>query len=650
MSIRPWAPCMVLRPWFGFLRGPLLRTYMLTLRANQNLGPSTTCRATLAQAAILTMTISPFRLAAVLAVGALCGTASAQQGDGTDVPIRTNVFKPAKVDVTQERVRALQVPPGFRASVFAAGLKNARILAVASDGTVYVSRRDQGDVVMLRDQDADGRADGAGVIVASRAGAHGLAIHEGHLYLVTVKELFKAPIRADGTLGPLEMLLGDLPDSGQHPNRTIAFGPDGMLYLSVGSTCNACNESNPENAAMLRVSLDGKSRTIFASGLRNTIGFAWELRTGALWGMDHGIDFLGDDVQPEELNRIERGKQYGWPHIWGTNGVNPQSTPVGDISKEQWRALSTPMVLGYTAHAAPMQMLFYSGGAFPAEYTGDAFVAMRGSWNRKPASGYEILRIRFADGKPQKFEPFVTGFLTDGGTTHIARPVGLAMAKDGALLMADDANGVIYRIGYEGRGVGMASQTAPPADAMREQAMRGSGVPLAKDREETRTTGTIQVTSASFAPQTAIPLRHSEYADGVSPQLSWNPVANAKSYVVIMEDPDAKPMAPFVHWLAWNIPAGVTQLSEGLQEQLRLTEPEGLLQGATTRGSAGYYGPRPPVMDPPHRYHFQVFALDASLEVPPGADREQLVSAMRGRVLAKGELVGTFQQQQRALK
>ncbi|MGC3984280.1 MAG: YbhB/YbcL family Raf kinase inhibitor-like protein [Pseudorhodoferax sp.] len=450
-------------------------------------------------------------------------------------------------------------------------------------------------------------------------------------------------------LGPLQMLLGDLPDAGQHPNRTMAFGPDGMLYLSVGSTCNACNESNPENAALLRVAPDGKSRSIFASGLRNTIGFAWEPRTGALWGMDHGIDFLGDDVQPEELNRIERGRQYGWPHIWGQDGVNPQSTPVGEIGKAQWEALSTPMVLGYTAHAAPMQMLFYTGGAFPAEYQGDAFVAMRGSWNRKPASGYEIVRIRFADGQPRRFEPFVTGFLTDGGSTHIARPVGLAMARDGALLMADDANGVVYRIAYTGQGAG-GSAAAPPAEPMREQAMRGSGVPLAMEREQTRTAGTLQVRSASIAPQGTIPLRHSEYADGVSPQLSWSPVAGAQSYALIMEDPDARPVTPFVHWLAWNIPAGVTQLPEGLQEQLRLTEPEGVLQGATTRGSPGYYGPRPPAMDPPHRYHFQVFALDRMLDLPPGADRDQLLAAMRGHVLAKGVLAGSFQQQTAPLK
>lgn len=578
----------------------------------------------------------------------LAFTASAQQGDGTEVHISTNVFKPAKVPVTEERVRALKAPDGFKVSIFANGLKNSRIIAIAPDGTVYVSRRDQGDIVMLKDRNGDGKADDGGLIVASRAGAHGLAIRDRKMYIATVKEVFTALILPDGTLGPLELLIGDLPDAGQHPNRTLAFGPDGMLYISAGSTCNACNEANPENATILRASPDGKSRTIFAHGLRNTIGFDWEPRTGELWGLDHGIDFLGDEVQPEELNHIERGKQYGWPHIWGAGGVNPQSTPVGDISKEQWKALSTPMVIGYAAHAAPMQMLFYRNTAFPAEYAGDAFATMRGSWNRNPASGYEIVRIRFLNGQPQRVEPFVTGFLTDGGNTHIARPVGLAVAKDGSLLMADDANGVIYRVAYEGTKRSDAALptavSAVPAGSMMQQAMQGSGVPLAKDRAETTAPGVLTVTSATIASQAPIPAKHSEYADGVSPQISWTPVVGAKSYAIVMEDPDARPVTPFVHWLAWNIPSTVTHLPEELQEQLRLTEPEGVLQGATTRGSPGYYGPRPPVMDPPHRYHFQVFALDALLPVQPGADRDTLLAAMRGRVLAKGELVGQFQQ------
>lgn len=568
---------------------------------------------------------------------------AAQQGDGTDVSVKANTFKPAKVNATPERIRALTVPDGFSVDPFATDLKNVRILAVASDGTVYASRRDQGDVIMLRDANNDGRADAPAKVVANRAGAHGLAIHDGKLYLATVKEVFSAPIQADGSLGELTMLLGDLPDSGQHPNRTMAFGPDGMLYISAGSTCNACNESNPENAALLRASPDGKSRTIFASGLRNTIGFGWQPQTGELWGMDHGIDYMGDDVQKEELNKIEQGKKYGWPHVFADGGLNPQSTPPGEITKEQWNATSVPMVLGYTAHAAPMQMAFYSGGNFPSEYQGDAFVAMRGSWNRKPASGYEVVRINFENGQPTRIEPFLTGFLVNRGTEHIARPVGIAQMPDGALLVSDDANGVIYRVAHSA-GKSAGPMDVPPAEPMKQQSMQGVGVPLALARPETRTAGKLEVRSETLRPNAAILPKHSEYADGVSPQLSWTAVEGAKSYAIIMEDPDATPITPFVHWVAWNIPATTISLAEGLQEQPRLTMPDGLLQGLTSRGSVGYFGPRPPVGDPPHHYHFQVLALDSMLELPAGSDRDKVLAAAKGHVIGRGELVGTYQQ------
>jgi Raf kinase inhibitor-like YbhB/YbcL family protein len=503
-------------------------------------------------------------------------------------------------------------------------------------------------VLLLKDSNEDGVLDEAPRVVTHRPNVHGLAIGDGQLYMATATEVFRGPINPDGSLGAVERIIKDLPDGGQHPNRTMAFGPDGMLYISVGSSCNACNETNPEHAALLRSTPDGKSRTIFASGLRNTIGFAWDPKTGELWGMDHGIDFLGDDVQPEELNHIVKGKQYGWPHIWGKDGQNPQSTPPGEITKTQWTQMSEPMTLGYTAHAAPMQMVFYTGSQFPADYRGDAFVTMRGSWNRKPASGYEVVRVRFRNGQPTAFEPFLSGFLVDEGQKHVARPVGLAITRSGALLVGDDANGTLYRVSYSGGTPAAAQPSAIPSQSLERQISAGTGVPLVLER--TPETAPIAVQSPAFQDGKPMPKRFSAYHEGVSPQLTWNPVPKAVTYVVIAEDPDASPIKPFVHWVAWNIPGSLTGLPEGLQAHPRLTDPEGVLQGATSRGSIGYYGPKPPVGDPPHPYHFQILALDARLEDRPGATRDEVLKAAKGHVIGKGQLVGTYQQTDPPLK
>jgi len=181
-----------------------------------------------------------------------------------------------------------------------------------------------------------------------------------------------------------------------------------------------------------------------------------------------------------------------------------------------------------------------------------------------------------------------------------------------------------------------------PTEPIESQPSQGGGVPLALERAGSTAENRITVTSPAI--HGTISKMQSEYGDGVSPEIWWDKVDGAKSYALILEDPDAKAPRPFVHWVAYNIPADRTSLPEGLQEQERLTEPEGLLQGRTSKGSVGYFGPRPPEGDPPHHYHFQVFALDRELDVPPGAERDDVLRAMRGHVLAAGELVGTYQQ------
>jgi glucose/arabinose dehydrogenase len=371
---------------------------------------------------------------------------SQQRSD--DVQIVGHVLKPKRVDMTAQRFSQLKLPPGFSIRTFATGLGKPRILTVSGDGAVYVTRRDPGDIVMLRDTDGDGRADVQRVVVR-RPMLHGLAFQGRRAYFVGVTDVFVADVQADGSFVNTARIIHDLPEAGQHADRTIRIGPDGRLYLSVGSTCNACDETSPENATMLRLPLDGSSRQVFASGLRNTIGFDWHPSTHELFGMDHGIDWLGDNAQVEELNHLQQGKQYGWPYVYGLDGINPQNEPPGELTSEDWARLSTKPVLTYTPHAAPMQMQFYDGSQFPADYRGDAFVAMHGSWNRKPPSGYEVVRIRFKDGTPVTFETFLTGFLSAGAPPEMSgRPFGLAVTRDGALLVGDDLNGAIYRVEY----------------------------------------------------------------------------------------------------------------------------------------------------------------------------------------------------------
>jgi Raf kinase inhibitor-like YbhB/YbcL family protein len=327
-------------------------------------------------------------------------------------------------------------------------------------------------------------------------------------------------------------------------------------------------------------------------------------------------------------------------------GQNPRLDPPNDLTLAELDAAATRPALGYTGHAAPMQMLFYRGSAFPAGYQGDAFVTFRGSWNRSKPSGYEVARVRFdAAGEALAIEPFLTGFEyeTREGPVQSGRPVGLAVAGDGSLLFTDDINGVIYRVRYEGKGVG-AMMPKPPT-RMPDAEPRPAGPALALARPETQAPLSLTVSSPAFRSGRPLPPKHSDYHDGVSPAISWTGAPqDTASFVLLMEDPAAVQGHPFVHWVAWNIPANVATLQEALPTDLQLAAPKAMRQGRNTRGSTGYFGPRPPVGDKPHPYHFQVFALSTMLALPLGADRETVLAAMVGKVVAKGELVGTYGQ------
>jgi glucose/arabinose dehydrogenase len=362
-----------------------------------------------------------------------------------------NTVQPATVQPTKTLIEQLKVPRGFKVSVFALNLGQPRMMAVGDGGVIYVTRREPGDVVGMWDLDADGIAERVEPVVQNLPGAHGIAVRKGRMYIATVREVYVANVRKDGTVGPVRKLIENLPEGGRHPNRTLVFGPDEMLYVSVGSTCNCCMEANPESATILRVDPETGDRGIWARGLRNTLGFGWHPKTEVCWGMDHGSDWLGDQFPPEELNKLDKGKDYGWPLLHGKNEYSERiKVPPGE-DIEQWKSRCTPMTLGYTAHAAPLQMAYYTGRKFPAEYRNDAFVAMHGSWNAKPAVRYEVVRIRFDkdNGAPVAIEPFISGWLL-GENQQFGRPCGIAVAGDGSLIVGDDTNGVIYRVGYAG--------------------------------------------------------------------------------------------------------------------------------------------------------------------------------------------------------
>ncbi|WP_162054473.1 PQQ-dependent sugar dehydrogenase [Pontibacter pamirensis] len=383
-----------------------------------------------------------------LAIG-LAFTFSAATAQNSGQPITASmeghIYKPVKVPATDERVRQLKVPAGFTITKFAENLNKPRMLAVNSDGTVYATDRDKGTVTMLRDTNNDGKADQQKV-VATKDQMHGIAIRDGKAYLMTVYDIYSADINKDGTLGELKTVATNFPAGGQHANRTIEFGPDGMLYVSVGSTCNACKETGEESATLVQMKPDGSGRRIYAKGLRNMIGFDWHPQSKELYGFDHGIDWLGDTTQKEELNKIVDGGNYGWPYVYEDGEANLADEPPQNMTWEEYAKKTEFPVLTYDAHSAPMDLVFYTGSHFPQEYRGDALVTLHGSWNRSEPVGYKVVRVRFENGQPKQIEDFVTGFLMEDGKSHFGRPVGIAQHRDGSLLIADDDNGVIYRV------------------------------------------------------------------------------------------------------------------------------------------------------------------------------------------------------------
>jgi len=336
----------------------------------------------------------------------------------------------------------LRVPPGLRVQVYSDQVPLARVIVFTSGGHLVVSRTRQDVLSILEpDRNGDGVADGHRLLLEGLDGPHGLALHDGWLYVAERTRVSR--IRFDEAAGEvngsLEPVLTGLSSDGRHQTKTIGFGPDGWLYLSQGSSCDVCIETDPRRAAMMRMREDGSEAAIFATGLRNSVGFDWAPWDGALYATDNARDLLGDDVPPDELNRIEAGGFYGWPYVHGNGVPDPEygARYVGE-------AKPIDPVHDFRPHNAPLGIHFLRAAGLPPDYQRSALVALHGSWNRTTPDGYKVVRLRWSDDGAIAESDFLTGFLGPDGV--IGRPGFVAEGPDGAIYVSDDYAGVIYRI------------------------------------------------------------------------------------------------------------------------------------------------------------------------------------------------------------
>jgi glucose/arabinose dehydrogenase len=346
----------------------------------------------------------------------------------------------------QGLLKNLHVPDGFKLSVFADNLLNARSLALGNKGIVFVGTGAAGNVYAVEDSNHDGVADKSYMIATDLYMPNGVAYKGGALYVAEVNRI----IRFDGITESLNkppkpaVVYDQLPSEIHHGWKYLRFGPDGKLYTAIGAPCNICKLEKPYGS-LLRLNPGGSHFEIIATGIRNTVGFDWQPGTDSLFFTENGRDYLGDDLPPDELNKWTKvGEHFGYPFCHAGDIPDPQFG-AGKTCKE-----FTAPAWKFNAHVAPLGLRFYRGSQFPAEYKNQLFVAQHGSWNRTKPDGYRIVLVRFKQGKPVSDEVFIDGWLAKGGSL-LGRPVDILELPDGSLLISDDQSGLIYKVEYQGK-------------------------------------------------------------------------------------------------------------------------------------------------------------------------------------------------------
>jgi len=339
------------------------------------------------------------------------------------------------------------LPPGFAINIYATNVENARSLALGDSGTLFVGTRSAGRVYAVLDRNKDARADKVIVIAEGLNMPNGVAFRDGSLYVAEVNRVLRYDnIESRLKKPPKPVIVSNsFPEDPHHGWKFIGFGPDDKLYVPVGAPCNVCERSNEIYSSITRINPDGGNLEIFAHGVRNTVGFDWHPKTGELWFTDNGRDWLGDDLPPDELNRVPRkGMHFGFPYCHGGIIADPE---LG--SKRKCKDFVSPSIaLG--PHVAALGMRFYTGTMFPDFYRNHIFIAEHGSWNRTSPIGYRISLVRLRGSQAISYEVFAQGWLKNGRAW--GRPVDVLVMPDGALLVSDDRAGVIYRISYSASG------------------------------------------------------------------------------------------------------------------------------------------------------------------------------------------------------